>query len=88
MNIVRYLTHHADKLFPTDPDALCRLAFAARGAGVRGGVGVGLRPAVRLDTDPQTDPIKRLTVQVGPPNSGPRSIQTDPSRGLSPQGCT
>jgi hypothetical protein len=45
-------------------------------------VGVWVGSWVRLNTDPQTDPLQRLTVQVSGHSSDPCSTQTDPSRGL------
>jgi hypothetical protein len=55
-----------------------RYGFAARSC-----VGVWVGSRVRLDTDPRTDPLQRLTAQVSGDNRNPCSTPTDPSRGLS-----
>ncbi len=52
------------------------------GLPARSCVGVWVGSWVRLNTDPQTDPLQRLTAQVSAHNSDPCSTQTDPSRGL------
>lgn len=54
-----------------------RYGFSARSY-----IGVCVSSWVRLDTDPQTDPLQRLTVQVSADNRNPCSTPTDPSRGL------
>jgi len=52
------------------------------GACARSCVGVWVGSWVRLDADPETDPLLRLTAQVSGHNSDPCSTPTDPSRGL------
>jgi hypothetical protein len=52
------------------------------GVRARSCVSVWVGSWVRLDTDPETDPLQCLTAQVSGHNSDPCSTQTDPSRGL------
>lgn len=57
MNLLVHLTQRPSRLDLTGVDALSRLTSAVHGAGHRRGVGVGLRLALRLDTDPRTEPF-------------------------------
>jgi len=52
------------------------------GVRARSCVGAWVGSRVRLETDPETDPLHRLTAQVSGHNSDPCSTPTDPSRGL------
>jgi len=81
-----HLTQQHATVNPTEPDALFCLTSRLDGPGDRAGVGVGLRAALRLDTDGQTDPLHHPTAQLSPHNSKPTCIQTDPSRGLPGRG--
>lgn len=86
MTTIAQVIQQPVRSIPTESDALSCMTFCVHGPRDRSRVGVALRAALRLDTDPQTDPLYYPTVQVSAHNTGQRSIQTDPYWGLPPGG--